>query len=713
MRVTQSMYYSNLYGPNEPKTSKRIFDVNRQIASGLKIQYASDNVRTFTETMRLDNELTTISQVRKSTESAYKFSDQTDTTINEFTDSMNRMRTLLIQSANGVNDDTSLDAIAGELRGIEKNLKALANTSINGQYLFSGSTVDRKPIDEEGNYQGNDIALKAFVGSHNQQKYNITGHEFFLGEESLVKREITTNIVLGLNEPSESHKHIDKESTMAEFMGDAPSTKHYFYLRGVQHDGKAFNEKISMDNDGTIKQLMDKIGMAYGNTGAIDVVNVSLTSAGQIVVEDKVKGSSKLDFHMVGATDFNSDATDTADVENIDDLSGALDDYKTAKDNSTLYVKDFIESGFSSATGVAGPTGNIYDRAEFTKDGSKLSSNVSQILKKSHIVDDGIQKIDTISFDERNGFAKPSTLLSEVADISKGTLDTADDTLAGTSFRLAGKDINGDAYDVTIDLKATADGGSTFTVDGNSYDIYNLENPRVATDADKVTYQQLMDVMNVVVTGKTALLAGNTSDTYDASIASADLVGTMSLSNDARIEFSDLNAARTPASIALYDANSGNFALDVDSDGDGTLDKASASVMAFNANNSITVRDPKTDFFRTINEMIEAVENHSNYPDSDADVMRNVGIQNAIKAMDDLQDHVFRTQSISGAQSNTLTDAINRTSILEISTMSLRSSVIDTDLAESSLRLSQLTLNYQAMLSTVSKVSQLSLVNYL
>jgi len=714
MRVTQSMYYSNLYGTNDAKINKELFDVNRQIASGLKIQYASDDIRTFTETMRLDNELTSIGQIRKSTESGYKLSNQTDITMNEFTDSMNRMRTLLVQSANGANDATSLDAIAAELRGIEENLYSLANTSINGQYLFSGSAVDTKPIDSDGNYNGNDIAMKAFVGSNNQQQYNITGADFFLGEESLVNREITTNVVHSLNAPSQPEQKLDKNSSMSEFMGDSPSGKHYFYVRGVQDSGKAFNKKIEMENDGTVDQLMRKIGEAYGNTGDVDVVDVRLTDAGQIEVKDKIKGSSKLDFHMVGATDFNPDATDAADVTNIDALNGATVDYNAATSGSgSLYVKEFIKSGYEPATGVTGPEGNVYDRAEFLKDGSKLSSNVPQILKKSHVVDDGVQKIDTIAFDERNGFAQPSTLLSEVADISKGTLDTADDTLAGTSFTLVGKDINGVAYDATIDLKSTADGGSTFTVNGQTYDMYDAGDPRTATDADKVTYQQLMDVMNIVVTGKTADLAGNTPDSYDAAITSANLVGTMSLSSDSRIEFNDLNAATTPATIALFDSNSGNFALDVDSDGDGTLDTASASVMSFNANNAITIRDPKTDFFKTINEIIESVENHSNYPDSDANVSRNIGIQNSIKAMDDLQDHVFRTQSVSGAQSNTLTDAIDRTSILEVSTMSLRSSVIDTDLAESSLRLSQLTLNYEAMLSTVGKVSQLSLVNYL
>ena len=66
-----------------------------------------------------------------------------------------------------------------------------------------------------------------------------------------------------------------------------------------------------------------------------------------------------------------------------------------------------------------------------------------------------------------------------------------------------------------------------------------------------------------------------------------------------------------------------------------------------------------------------------------------------------------------GAQSNTLTNSLERTELLEISTMTLRSSVIDTDLAEASLELTQLTLTYEAMLSTVGRVSQLSLVNYL
>ena len=178
MRVTSSMYYKNVNFENS-KAQERMFDVNRQIASGLKIQYASDNVGIFTSTMTLDNELATIKQTQKSIESGYKMSNQADIVLNEFESTINRMNVLLIQAANGTNDTISLDAIATELRGIEDHFRTLANTSMNGQYLFSGSAVDIKPIGTDGEYYGNDVGVSSFLGSGIKQQYNLTGADLF------------------------------------------------------------------------------------------------------------------------------------------------------------------------------------------------------------------------------------------------------------------------------------------------------------------------------------------------------------------------------------------------------------------------------------------------------------------------------------------------------------------------------------------------------
>jgi len=669
MRITSSMYYDSIYNTNNFRLNKELFDVNKQIASGLKIQYASDDVSIFSQTMLLDNELNTISQIKKSAQSGYKISDQTDVVLNEFTGGMNRMRTLLLQASNSTNSTTSLDAIASELRGIEKNLRSLANTSINGQYLFSGSAVDTKPITPDGKYNGNDIALNAFVGSNNQQKYNITGADLFLGEEKLVKKEVISNVVQTPNVSTV----ISGSNSIEDLMGVVPvGRKHNFYLRGTKNDGTAINQRIEMDSSVPIDSLLESIGTAYGNHGAIKIVNVSINAKGQITVADKIHGSSKLDFHLVGASDFGG--TDESKVTNIDDLitNGGSTDYATAQTSATnLYLREFNKSGLLSAAGAPTIEGLVYDRTMFNINGNKLTSNVAQINKTT------------------NAFATPSTKL---LDVASGT------TLDAKQLILKGSDVAGNPLTVQVDLKNS---GSTFSLDGGTtnYSIFNVATPRVAVAADSMTYQQLLDVMNMSITGN--LPAGTTPTQYDDAIKLADTKGDTFISYDGKLSFNDLQFVTTKATVSMYDSNSGSF------------NAGEASVLTFNTNNSLSVRDPKTDFFSTVNEMIAAVENHTLYPDSSALVSRNVGIESAIAMMDDLQDHVFRTQSTAGAQSNTLNDSITRTGILEISTETLRSQTIDTDLAKSSLRLQQLTLNYQAMLATVGKVSQLSLVNYL
>ena len=673
MRVTSSMYYKNLYSHSNSKINKQLFDVNKQIASGLKIQYASDNVSTFTETMQLDNEMTAIGQVIKSTQSAYKVSDQSDVILSEFTGSLSRMRTLLVSAANGTNDSDSLDAIAGELRGIEKNLKTLSNTSMNGEYLFSGSKVTVKPISEDGSYNGDDLPLNAFLGSRNQQQYNITGAQLFLGEESLTNREISTNVVQKANDGSE----ITGSTTMDELMGSVPSgRKHNFYLRGTQSDGTAINQKIQLDGNINVDALLNSIGNAYGNTGAVDLVNVSMNSNGQITVFDKLNGSSKLDFHLVGASDFGG--SDESDVTKIDDLftNGGVTDYDTASTTApNLYIREFNKSGFISATGTPSIEGLVYDRTMFNVSGNKLSSNIAQVEKNTNI------------------FASQSTKLIDVA--SGSTLDAKQLILSGT-------DINGTAINVEIDLNSTANGGSTFSLDGGAtnYNIYDMGSPRTAVDADSMTYKQLLDVMNMSITGN---LPTSTNDEtkYDDAIRVADENGSAYLTKDGKIAFDDLQFNTTKATISLYDSNSGDFTT------------GKASVLTFNANNSLTIRDPKTDFFKTIDSIIKSVEEHKLYPDSSNGDARNVGIENALSMLSGVEDHIFRTQAVAGSNSNILTTALDRSSLLEVSTMSLRSSVVDTDLAETSLKLTQLNLNYQSMLSTVNKVSKLSLVNYL
>ncbi|MDD2567253.1 MAG: flagellin [Thiovulaceae bacterium] len=703
MRITSGMYYSGIYGNNNAKLSEKLFDVNRQISSGLQIQYAHQNVTSFSDTMRLDNEITILGQIKKSTESGYKISNQTDIVLKDFQTSLDRTKTLLVQAANASNSDVSLDAIAVELRGLESHFKNLANTSINGQYLFSGSAVDIKPIAQDGTYRGNDAVMEAVLDSNVRQQYNISGSQLFLGENLADNREITTNVV-NKNWTAQypafdgdttfgTEKFITSGDTIRDLMGDIDDVvdtgvqKHYFYISGTKNDGTSFKEKLAMSDDDSVDELLHQIGNAFGNTPDVDVVNVSLNGNGQIVVEDKMKGSSKLDFHMVGATDFSGggaanidDGMYGANAGRIENLDGAETDFIKVMGTTYvpgLFVKEFVKSDYLPADGTVTTDGLLYDKTLFSQNGSILTSNTPQIVK------------------ETNAFATDQTKLSEVADLSKGTAGTLD----GTQLKLTGTNIHGVAYDVQIDFNAA---GSTFSLDGGgtNYQIFNMQTPRAPVAADDMTYRQFMDVINMVVTN-TLPASTNVAADYDAAAETSKSLGGTYLTYDGKIAFQDKNATTTQASVALYDVESETFS--------GT----EAPVMTFNSNNALTVSDPKTDFFKSLNDIITAVEDYKLYPDGSYGSVRNVGMQNAIAMIDDLQNHISRTHAQVGAQSNSLTRAIDRTSLLDISTKALRSSVIDTDIAEASLTLNQLSLNYQAMLSTVGKVSKLSLVNYL
>jgi flagellar hook-associated protein 3 FlgL len=136
--------------------------------------------------------------------------------------------------------------------------------------------------------------------------------------------------------------------------------------------------------------------------------------------------------------------------------------------------------------------------------------------------------------------------------------------------------------------------------------------------------------------------------------------------------------------------------------------------MLFNANNALTIDDPKHDLFAAIDDAIEAVENGLLYPDGTNDALsRNPGIENALARIDHLIEHVGKEHTKIGAMSNSLTYAVERSETLKLNVQTLRSDVLDTDIGEATMKLNQLSLNYQAMMASIARVQNLSLVNYL
>ena len=183
MRISNSLLL-NTSLRNYRSSSERMYELNQQIATNMKIQNSYEDTSTYIDAMRLNHEITTLEQSSASGTKAEAFANNTDETLNSISSALEQFKTKLTQASSSANSTTSLQALAKELKGIRDNLVSLSNTSINGQFLFSGSALTQKPISSDGTYKGNSENLTALVGSGIELPYNIDGKSLFLGKDS-------------------------------------------------------------------------------------------------------------------------------------------------------------------------------------------------------------------------------------------------------------------------------------------------------------------------------------------------------------------------------------------------------------------------------------------------------------------------------------------------------------------------------------------------
>ena len=657
MRVTNQLLYSN-FSRDYKRESSLLNDLNTQISSGHKIQNSFDDSSVYIDSSRLEYEKTSLNQVKESSRSAQEFADNSDSILYEFDDKLVQFKTKLIEAANGTHDKTSLNAIANDLDALKENLIDLSNSSINGKFLFSGTAFSTKPIDSDGNYHGNANQVKATTGTDTSLPYNIDGNSLFLGSDSDYNKIVSTNVKMYSDANSKTIlKSDDSIKSLVENnggnIGDIGSQSDaYFYIQGKNSDGTSFKNKINLNVNDSVETLLSGIKNSFSPNDSVDVV---LNDYGQIEITDKNDGQKLLDFSMVGAVD--KDGGSDADVTDIDDLTSG----------SNVNIISFINSGYTNTSDAANEEVS-FDRNYFSKNGNKLLGNVYQVDKNS------------------NEYATSKTLLVDASGTS---------SLDGKKFTMQYTDINGNSKSAEIDL---SNSGSTFSIDGGtSYNIYDAEGNVV--EADKMTYQQLNDVASMILSDN--LPSTNDKAGYDAAVSNSKNSVNVSLDYRGRMNIEDKLNSSTAMEFSIYDSSNDDFST------------TTGNTLSFMSNNSIAIEEPSVDMFKDMDKMIEAVREGKISMDASYGDERNLGIENAIRRIEHTRDHVSKKHTEIGSLSNALDGAYQRSDMLQIQVTTLQSDIADVDIGETIAKYNQVSVSFQALLSTVSKVNSISLLNYL
>ncbi|ABS43518.1 flagellin family protein [Campylobacter jejuni subsp. doylei 269.97] len=750
MRITNKLNFTNSVN-NSMGGQSALYQISQQLASGLKIQNSYEDASTYIDNTRLEYEIKTLEQVKESTSRAQEMTQNSMKALQDMVKLLEDFKVKVTQAASDSNSQTSREAIAKELERIKESIVQLANTSVNGQYLFAGSQVANKPFDSNGNYYGDKNNINVVTGARTESPYNIPGWDLFFKADGDYKKQISTNVSFtdnrwDLNKDPDKTKYLTGDSKWKQLIGqgyvkdngldpdkdfeyddsklDFPPTT--LYVQGTKPDGTSFKSAVLVKPDDTLEDVMENIGALYGNTPNNKVVEVSMNDSGQIQITDLKQGNNKLDFHAVA---FTPQFDDKAEYQNIkdamaanppmsmDNLTNAVMTAATQQNNGditklnnpvtvtinnqqfTIDLKqtDFIKSNMTDSDGKPA-NGADYDNVYFEKNGNTVYGNVSQVIKGS------------------NAYATDSTKLSEVM---------AGDSLNGTTLNLKVNSKGGNSYDVTINLQTST---VSFKDPKNpnqtiSFPITHTDpatgNSGVVTGSNDITYKQLNDIIGMFAADRipTTTIQANNGQINNADYTQIqqlmkDSQATVDVSMDykGRISVTDKLSSGTNIGISLSDSQSGQFPQPPYTT---TAQVQNGPNFSFSANNSLVIDEPNVDIIKDLDSMIDAVLKGNMRADGNSADPRNTGMQGALERLDHLADHVSKLNTTMGAYHNTIDGVNTRVNFLSVNVQSIKSNVIDVDYGEAMMNLMQVQLAYQASLKASTTISQLSLLNYM
>ncbi len=750
MRITNKLNFTNSISTSMGAQSS-LYQISQQLSSGIKIQNSYEDASVYIDNTRLEYELKTLEQVKQATNSAKEMTQNSMKALQDMVKLLEDFKVKVTQAASDSNSQTSREAIAKELERIKEGIVQLANTSVNGQYLFAGSQVANKPFDSSGNYYGDKNNINVVTGAGTESPYNIPGWDLFFKADGDYKKQISTNVSFtdnrwNLTENPDKTEYLTSSSKWQQLIGQGyvkdngldvdkdfeySDTKLNFppttlYVQGTRPDGTSFKSAVLVNPEDTLEDVMENIGTLYGNTPNNKVVEISMNDSGQIQITDLKQGNNKLDFHAVAFTPQADDSTELKSIIEAANQEGitmeevtnrvmtaataAPSDGDITNLNSPVTVTingedfeidlkqtDFIKSKMTDTDGNAA-NGADYDNVYFEKNGNTVYGNVSQVIKGS------------------NAYATESTKLSEVM---------AGDSLNGTTLNLKVNSKGGNSYDVSINLQNSTvsfpdPNDPTQTI---SFPIMHTDpatgNSGVITGANDITYGQINDIIGMFAADKIPTASINPTngkidavDYQNMQQLMKDSNATVDVSMDykGRISVTDKLSSGTNIEISLSDSQSGQFPLPPFTT---TSDVDNGPNFNFSANNSLTIDEPNVDIIKDLDLMIDAVLSGNMRANSESEDPRNTGMQGALERLDHLADHVSKLNTTMGAYYNTIDGVNTRTTFLSVNVQSIKSNVIDVDYGEAMMNLMQTQLAYQASLKASTTIAQLSLLNYM
>ncbi len=213
-----------IFGAQTQRIARARVETSRlqaQAASGQRVIRPSDDPGSFGRIAGLDHRLAALEGTRQSAARVLSRFEVAEGALGDMESVLERARELTIGGLNGAQSAATRQSTAHEVRALREHMLGLANTKVDGQFIFSGTRTDRPPLADDGTYQGGGAGSPVKIGVGSPIDAAIDGQRFLAGGASVLQTLDRIVAALEGNDPAALGQELDALTGLEDQIIDA------------------------------------------------------------------------------------------------------------------------------------------------------------------------------------------------------------------------------------------------------------------------------------------------------------------------------------------------------------------------------------------------------------------------------------------------------------------------------------------------------------
>ena len=168
-----------------------------QTSTKEKLQAGSDDSMLYSRIISVDDKVRTYEGLKSQIQKTQVQNNMADSSMAEIKKILEYMKGELVKANTATTTDDGITAIISSISGLKENLYQLANTQVEGEYVFSGSNSSIKPFEKDVSgkitYAGDNQLRKVAVEEGSYRERGITGFDMMMYPSSTAFKGETFN----------------------------------------------------------------------------------------------------------------------------------------------------------------------------------------------------------------------------------------------------------------------------------------------------------------------------------------------------------------------------------------------------------------------------------------------------------------------------------------------------------------------------------------